>query len=177
MTTDKMKKKIFLGVSGFVLLLYGLSLVSGITTLVIPLSGYKAREHPVIRKGQIVNPMQQLDFGNGEWVAYLVINRADYEDLNPAIRKVSCFKSGDVELFKEMQKKWNCRYTGGDSATVASGIYFLRDGKIEFESGIVIDRDREGLQGEYGWLEPVEQRIMSDQLKHFKRVYWPVVVF
>lgn len=173
-----MKKKIILSLLGFVLLLYALSLSTGITTLVIPVSKYKAREHPGIKKGQIVNPLQQLDFEKGKWAVYLVIASADRGDLNPAFKKASCYWSDDVELFNRMKNTWNFISTSGDVATVSSALYFVRDGKIEFESGIVLDKNREGLQGsEYGWLEPVEQQILSDRLRHFKRVYWPIVVF
>lgn len=173
-----MKKKIILVLPGFVLLLYGLSLYTGITTLVVPLSEYKAQGRPGIKKGQIVSPLQRFDFEKGKWVAYLVINPADYEDLNPAFKKISCYKSEDAELFNRMKKKWNFIYTSGDVATVSSAIYFVRDGKIEFESGIVIEKKREGLQGsEYGWLEPVEQHVLSNELSRFKRVYWPVLIF
>ena len=173
-----MKKKIILSLLGFAVLLYSLSLYTGITTLVIPLSGYKAREHPAIKKGERVNPLQRLDFEKGKWVAYLVIAPADRGDLNPAFRKASCYRSDDAGLFNRMKKKWDFTYTAGDAATVSSVIYFLRDGKIEFVSGIVLDKNREGLQdNEYGWLEPVEQHVLSDHLRQFKRVYWPVLIF
>jgi hypothetical protein len=173
-----MKKKIILCLLGFALLLCSLSLSTGRTTLVFPLSEYKAREHPGMKKGQIVNPLQRLDFEKGKWVAYLVIASADRGDLNPAFKKASCYRSEDTGLFNRMKKKWNFAYTFGDVATVSSALYFVRDGKIEFESGIVLDKNREGLQGgEYGWLEPVEQEVLSDHLRHFKRVYWPVVIF
>jgi hypothetical protein len=173
-----MKKKIITGLLSLVLLLYSLSILTGVTTVVIPLSGYKAGAHTAVRKGEIVSPLKQLDFKKGRWVAYLVIAPADYGDLNPAIGKISCLWSEDAELFRSMQEQWNFKYTGGDLATVSSALYFVRDGKIEFESGIVIDKEREGLQGsEYGWLEPVEKHVLSDSLRRFKRVYWPVVVF
>lgn len=173
-----MRKKIIFGLLGLVLLLYGLSLVSGITTLVIPLSKYKSQVHPGMIKAQIVSPLQRLDFGKGKWVAYLVILPEDYGDLNPAFKKISCFKSEDVELFDRMKKNWEFTYTSGDVATVSSAIYFVKDGNIEFESGIVIDKNREGLQGEEcGWLEPVEQHVLTDHLRHFKRFYWPVLIF
>jgi hypothetical protein len=173
-----MKKKIILSLLCLVLLLYSLSLSTGITTLVIPLSEYKIQGHPGIKKGQIVNPLQRLDFEKGKWAAYLVVNPADRGDLNPAFKKASCYRSDDVELFNRMKKKWDFTYTSGDVATVSSALYFVRDGKIEFESGIVLDKNREGLQnGEYGWLEPVVQQVLSGHLRHFKRVYWPVVIF
>jgi hypothetical protein len=163
-----MKKKILLSLMGFAVLLYSLSLSTGITTLVIPLSGSKAREHPGIKKGQIVKPLQGLDFGKGKWVAYLVIVPADYSDLNPMFKKVSCYRSEDAGLFNRMKNKWNFISTSGDVATVSSALYFVRDGKIEFESGIVLDKNREGLQnGEYGWLEPVEQQVFLRAFETF----------
>ena len=81
-----MKKNIIIGLMSFVLLLYSLSLFTGVTTAVIPISGYKAKAHAGIRKGQIVNPLKQLDFKKGKWVGYLVIAPTDYGDLNPAIK-------------------------------------------------------------------------------------------
>ncbi len=175
--TRSMKKKILIGMLSLVVLLFALSLATGIT-LVIPISEYKAPEHPGLKKGQIVNPLQRMDFKSGNWVACLVIVPSDYRNLHPAFKKVTCFKSDDLELFERMKKKWNFVYTAGDVATVQSAIFFLKDGKIEFESGIVIDKNWEGLQdGEYGWLEPVEEHALSDHLKHFKRFYWPVLIF
>ena len=75
-----------------------------------------------------------------------------------------------------MKQKWIFTYTEGDVATVESGIYFYCDNKLVLESGIVLDKYREGLQSEkFGWIEPIDPFELSNICKQFKRVYWPIV--
>lgn len=125
-------------------------------------------------KGEVVKPLDSLDFSDGRWEAYVTIHIDDYEFLSPRVRKAMCLRSDDIELFKRMQKEWLFSYGGGDLATVQSSIHFLKDNILVFQSDIVLDDSREGLQSTvYGWLEAEPPLYLSDYIKHFKRVYWP----
>ena len=158
------------------LLLYSLSQFTGYSTIVFPISKYKFQPHKSPQRGQIVNPLSDFDFGNGKWTVYLEISPSDFRNLNPLVTKATCLKTSDIQLLREMKKNWNFRYSGGDVATVNSTIYFVKNGRLVFESGIVIDKNMEGLQGEeYGWLEPIGKKALSKSASRFNRVYLPVI--
>ena len=161
--------------------LYDIAVYSGFTGLVIPLSMFDKvpRQveslHP--RKGTKVNPLKNLDFNEGEWVVYVNFDSYDLAGLPPSIPKVIGLKSTDKSLMKHIQNTWRFTYTGGDMATITSAIYFVRDGNLVYESGIDINPAIEGLQGsQYGWIEPDDRKALSNYVKTFERVYWPIVL-
>lgn len=159
------------------LIIQSLSLITGYT-LVIPLSDADKIEsdYGKLKLNDKTNVLESLDFSKGHWKAYLIIDPSDFNDLNVSIKKVTCLKTEDISLLQKMKQKWRFRYTGGDMATVVSRILIFQDSKLVFESGIVLDNYREGLQSEnFGWLEPVELNVLSKCCKQFNRVYWPII--
>jgi len=95
-------------------------------------------------EGDTIQVLEELDFSNGDWTSYLIICREDLENLNGLIPKRMCLKLDDKKLFTEIKNEWNMIFTGGDVATVQSSIIFLQNGKIRFNSGIVLDETSEG---------------------------------
>jgi hypothetical protein len=78
-----------------------------------------------------------------------------------------------------MKKDWVFKYRENDDmATVNSSFYLVRDGLVVFESGIVLDKNNQGLQNSnYGWMQPVDGAAFVNICAGFKKVYWPVVLF
>ena len=142
---------------------------------VIPITKYTEKRCE-FKQGDIVNPLASLDLSKGAWKAYLVVSRTDYYHLNSSAKNASVLKTANIEVLKAMKKKWMFKYTGGDMATAESNIYLFHDEKLVFLSGIILDEPNVGLQSkEYGWLESTNKDLMLNNLKDFKRVYWPIV--
>jgi hypothetical protein len=145
-------------------------------TLVIPVSSYRSTNLP-LKVGDKVNFFNNFDFSKGHWSAYIVLNRYDYKDLDPAIKKAGCLKTTDISLLQKMKQQWNFVYTGADMATVQSAIYIFRDNKLVFESGIVLDKVNQGLQSEMaGFTHTEKPNALTESCAAFKKVYWPVVI-
>ena len=143
---------------------------------VIPITKY-TEKHSEFKQGDTVNPLASLDLSKGEWKAYLVVSRTDFNHLNSSATKASVLKTSNIEVLKAIQKKWTFKYTGGDMATAESNFYLFHGDKLVFLSGIILDESNVGLQSkEYGWLESINKDLMLSNLKDFKRVYWPVIV-
>lgn len=144
-------------------------------TLVIPFSKYNA-ESVELTKGDTVNPFNKFDLNNGNWSAYIVLSRSDFGNLSPFITKAKCLKTTDIRVLQKMKTEWNFIYKEADVATVESSIYVFNDNKLVFESAIVLDKDRQGLQNPtYGWIEPVKPNALIESCKEFKKVHWPIV--
>lgn len=172
----KMKKGLLV-ITMILSLLYMAAFEAGFTGLIIPLSKYQSHDRH-LAKGDKVYPLKEFDFDSGSWEVYLSINpEEDFANLSPLINKSIGLMTTDKALLKRAQKTWRFTYTGSDAATITSAIYFVRNGELVFESGIQINKALEGLQSqEFGWIEPDEKYAISDIVKDFDRVYWPVVL-
>jgi hypothetical protein len=128
-------------------------------------------------KGDIVSPLDGLDFDHGEWAAYIVLSATDFDRLKGRFSR-NCLKLTDRETMKKMRDEWKMIYTGGDWATVESHIIFLKDDEVVFSSGIVLSEGgTEALQNRYfGGIEPQSKGVMWEYCSKFKPVYWPVVI-
>lgn len=155
---------------------WALNLIIG-STLIIPITKPEPNKAFELQKGNIINPLKSFDFNTGNWVAYLVISRSDFESLPATIRKARCLKIKDIKALKQLQSEWNFVYTGGDMATIESEIYFFNNGKLVLKSGIVLNKESIGLQNrDYGYLEPKDSTLIIESFKEFKKVYLPTLV-
>jgi len=153
--------------------LWMISLFAGYT-IVVPISKYKPHEK-VLQKRDTINPLKHMDFNNGNWTVYLVMNQNDKKNLNLQSIKSNCVWTNNIDLLNQMKDTWRFTYSGGDIATAESAIYFFNNGKLRFKSGIVFDNGREGLQSnEYGWLEAINKNELSHLCNKFKQTYWPI---
>jgi hypothetical protein len=137
----------------------------------VPASTYqKPSVAHIYKQGDHVFPLKAFDFDHGNWTVYVALSSDDYGDLAPGITRTRCLKTKDRELMKHMAATWEFTYTAGDMATLESSIYFVKDDKVVFESGILISRNNEGMQSEeYGWLEPVNKTTISAAISKFER--------
>ena len=146
-------------------------------TRVVRVSHYRPTPRE-LRKGDIVAPFQDFDFRQGQWKAVLTIDVNDYGKIDGKIPEARCLETSDRNVLQEMQKTWRFVVEGGDLATVTSAILIFRDGKLVFESGIVLESGNEGLQSpEFGWVIPTQKNVMLESCSQFKAVRSPVVFY
>lgn len=145
-----------------------------------PLVIYASPEHGnnyngIHLKGDTINVFKDFDFDRGDFTAYLLI-REDSE-LSGEMPPGKVFKTTDTRLLRQMQEKLRFTYTGGDMATVTNELLLLKDGKILFSAGIVLDDQIQGLQSSgFGWIRNTGNERLSRYCSRFRRVYLPVVI-
>lgn len=134
---------------------------------------------PKARPGENLQLFSNYDFSKGDWTAYIVISTDDFNDLNPRIEKRVCWKTSSKTLLMKMKKDWIFKYRENDDmATANSSFYLLLNGRVVFESGIVLDKNIQGLQNsKYGWMQSVNDEAFVNICADFKKVYWPIVFF
>ncbi len=168
-----MKKTVVI-IAGIVICLWIISIITGFSFFVV-----NQKYEPVKKNfhiGDTIQPFKEFDFNKDNWKAYLVISREDFIDLNSSIKKVNCLKTSNKDVLQKMKQTWFFIYRESDMATVTSSIYLLKNGKLVFTSGIVLDNKIEGLQGrEFGWIKPIHQNALSQTCKDFERIYCPIV--
>lgn len=145
-------------------------------TLVFNISDYTPSIEKDLTIGDTINPLSQFNFSEGDWKAYIVISGNDYNDLHPEVTKATCLKTTDYKILNEMKANWSFIFKNADLATCTSSFYLFQNGKLMFESGIVLTKETQGLQNrQFGWIKPIERNGMIKALSKFNRVYWPVV--
>jgi hypothetical protein len=152
------------------------SLITGFTVcLILGQESNLVRPTVQMAKGTIVNPLQTFNFDDGDWSAYIVLDYADYRETKASR---SCLRLSDRLFMNQLQHDMKMRYTGADVATVTSELVFVRNGKVVYSAGMVLDgRDLKGLQTrDLGWIEPNAPGINVGFLNHFKPVRSPIVV-
>ena len=108
--------------------------------------------------------------------AYIILIDDDFEDLSPKIKKAKVLISTDQIVIDELLT-CKFKYTDSDVATVDSRIYIYDDGKLLFESGIVLDKNSQGLQNqEMGWVKPINENQFIAVCSKFKRYNFPLLI-
>ncbi len=167
--------KIALSVFVFLLIAaFAVPVLTGIS-LVIPTYAIELNENPPpATAGTTVCVLKDLDFENGEWAAYMVTATSDLAGLPEGVSKQS-FLITDKKTLKEMQREWCFIESGGDVATVESHIAILQNGKLRWESGIVIESGTEGLQSsQFGWATPKTKNLLLRYAKQFRSSFLPI---
>lgn len=165
----------------YILMIIGISIFTYLCFNPIIFYGKEARESSLIKKkykkGDTIKVLDRLNFNEGHWVAYLVINKEDSKDIDNRIPTGKILKTESLTLLKEMKRNWMFKYTGGDLATVQSQIRFYKDDEFVFVSNIVLDRTFEALQNtSFGCVYPIEEGIMVKYYMQFERVFYPFVI-
>lgn len=123
------------------------------------------------------NPFENFDFNKGNWEAYLIIDKYDFDKLNSKIRPARVLKSKSKDTLNKLKKGWILKATNGDMATASSSIVIKHDGIIVFESGVVLENDLLGLQNkQFGWAEPDSNEQFIEGLSEFEKVSFPIVL-
>jgi len=131
--------------------------------------------HPVVdynprheyRKGDRVAVLRHLDFSQGSWKAIVRLGINEWGDLPEEQRKSGCWVLTDIEKLRKMQREWIFEVSGGDAATITSGIWLVQDGEVRWTSGLD-PRGAVGLQdGVLGWASSVEPSLGSQIFQDF----------
>lgn len=169
-----MKKIIFL-----VLLLI---LITGVTFVSLGHSVVICRQElPVInyafKSGQTVNPLEEFDFSDGKWTAFVVFSNDDRPYLPAGIKNSTVIRCDDKVVLKELQNQLEFHYSGGDMTTVVSRMLLFKNDLLMFDSGLVVEPGMEGLQSrDFGWIENKNPGSLARILSKFQRVWSPLVV-
>ncbi len=128
-------------------------------------------------KGEIIRPLEQLDFNQGTWSAYITLSYGDYQNIKSKVSR-NCLRLTNIETLNQMREEWEMVYTDGDLATVSSQIVFLKDNKIVLIQGIILPKNgQDGLQSSaYGFLEPQHDDIIWKYVNKFEPVFWPLII-
>ncbi|QTE35703.1 hypothetical protein J3L18_21480 [Mucilaginibacter gossypii] len=175
-------KRIFISLVAILLLIAVVMSLTGYN-LTIPVSKINNNRLnpllPKVKPGERLQLFSNCDFSKDDWTAYIVIAPEDFDGLNPLMGKRICWKTNSRTLLAQMKKNWVFKYRENDDmATVNSSFYLIRDGHMVFESGIVLDKNNQGLQNlNYGWMQPVDGTAFVNVCRGFEKIYWPVVLF
>lgn len=172
----RLKNKILLVVLLGLITFFGYLTIIG-NPLVLNISSNKITQIQSEKKiGDTINPLENLDFKNGNWKAYLIINESDKKEIIDNFKSGGCFQTNEITILENLKKNLSVKFTGGDMTTVESRLILMKNGKIIFDMGIVLDKNKEGLQStNYGWLEGNE-KVLSSQLKLFRKVHKPFII-
>lgn len=171
---NKMKKLFIISILIFILIYLGLISICGYPLVIDLTEGIEIKTTAKLNSGDQIKPLDNLNFDEDRWSSYIIVDNNDRTDLNSQLPNTTILYTADLALLKELKSKWSFTYTGGDMTTVKSYIIFFKNGHKMFESGIVLDKSRLGLQSsQYGWLENPD---IIFQLKKFHKLNWPIII-
>ena len=125
-----------------------------------------------IEYGENFGLLDDCDFSVGDWRTLLVIDREDNQDTLKLLNHV-LYESLDIELLKNMQQALQYTCSPADMATVQSTLYLYCNDKLEYSTGIVLDKNLQGFQcPQCGWVSGVS---LLEFFKRFEPVYKPIV--
>jgi hypothetical protein len=119
-----------------------------------------------------MKPFVELEFEEGDWVAYVFNDVTSHERLKGALPGTCLVLRNHEELAKGLRALTFGPPTGADVATVTSSLVLVRDGRVVYETGVVLDaHGRDGLQSRgYGWVPAVPRGSLLDFVKRFEAV-------
>ncbi|HSI62936.1 MAG TPA: hypothetical protein VLE43_07445 [Candidatus Saccharimonadia bacterium] len=123
-----------------------------------------------------VNPLTEFNLDEGKWTAVIAFSMEDRfrKPWSYAYGNILC--TSDRAVLKQLQSV-AFHVTPADVATVTSGLYLYKDGKLMYETGIVLEDGEEGLQNrDHGWMPPVQRGALHAVCQQFRRSWVPVVI-
>ena len=113
--------------------------------------------------------LEPFDFTKGDWEVTIEIAGDDLSTLDPRVPAGRTLVCSDPAVLSALKKSWRFRASGGDVATVTSGVTVARDGYLLLDSGIALSPNAAGLQtASFGWAAAVDQAAFFESLRHFK---------
>jgi hypothetical protein len=130
------------------------------------------------KKGDEIAVFDTFDFDSGNWAMYLCLSKDDKNELSPDMQFKTFSKTNNKKILQEIKKNWRFEVTESDISTVESEIILCRNQRIMFRSGIILDKDIQGLQSQqFGWIQTKNKKSLSKYCKNFQRVYSPILLF
>lgn len=128
-----------------------------------------------LQKGDTVNPLQNLDLSLDVEI-YLHISKSDLKELPVSIPNHKILYTNNDELIRKLVEEFNCIYTNGDMATCESLLRVFVEGKLVYQTNIVINDDLVGLQNSsLGWIEVCNSSKLVELFEKFTPVYTPII--
>lgn len=125
-------------------------------------------------KNNHIKILTNLSFdSNDKFKAVLIIN--ERENVSDELPFGHVFRCSEKKIIKELNEI-DFIYTGADIATVENELIIYRNDEVIFRSGIIIDKNAEGLQNsDFGWVT-TKNGDLTKVLDKFDRNFAPVVV-
>lgn len=122
-----------------------------------------------LKPGEYFRILEGLNFDSGEWIALIKVEhgfRWTWPDSN-YLSKQGYYILTDKSILKSMQNDWTVKYLGADCCTDDFCIYFIRNNKFVFATGIISDGE-EGFQNPiYGFTPLKKGKTLREYYKHF----------
>lgn len=115
------------------------------------------------------NPLENIDFTNGNNVAYLHIAKSDIEELPKGIAKSKILECRSNKILQDIQRDFVFTKSNGDMATCESEILIYKEEKLVLRSSIVLTDSVIGLQNsKFGWSNAQNRESLKISFKRFK---------
>ena len=144
-----------------------LALSTGVT-------GCQSRAKPEAPYSYVVTmePFEEFHFEEGDWVAYVFLERGSYEELK-GVLPGSCLVLKDrAQLAAGLSELAFGPPSGADVATVISSLALVRDGRLVYQTNVLLEgRGPDGLQSRaYGWVPSVPEGALREFVKRFQAI-------
>lgn len=137
-------KKIIFFVLTLILITGGIIVLLGHSVVIFP-QELPPRDY-AYQSGQKVNPLEEFNFSDGKWTAFVVFSDDDRSRLPTGIENSRVIRCDDKHVLQEMQNQLEFHDSGGDMTTVASRIVLYKNDRLMFDSGLVVETGMEGFQ-------------------------------
>lgn len=120
-------------------------------------------------------PFQQFDFLKGGYRAYVVIGFSDLMSPSSKFPNSRVLKSSDCKVLNQLR---NCEFnsTGYESLKIDSYIYILKNDSTVYKSGLVLDKNYEGILYEnIGWAESRQKGQLAQIISKFEKELKPII--
>ncbi len=114
-----------------------------------------------------------LDTAKGNWEIYIDYSWDDCYS-GTALLPGKVWKCSDPGIVSAVLREARFINSGADMATVGSDFFLLRDGRLVFQSQIVLDSNAVGFQSDiFGWTSNEQ---LKPYFRKFRRVWSPLLV-
>jgi hypothetical protein len=166
-----------MGIKKIVIIFFSVFLISflgnviGLFPVIFNTSTYQSEGFNLI-KGESFNPLKNIDVTQD--CEFYFEQSLDDISSGEHLLNGKLYKCDDVNVLSQLKNEFNFTYKGSDMTTVNSTLYVLKNNKLVFETGIVLEKNICGLQSSsFGW---VCNNKLIDLFSKFKRVFTPIVI-
>jgi hypothetical protein len=126
----------------------------------------------------LFNPIDTIDFTKGKNKVILYTNWEDVSFLPKNIKKRTLLECKDSKTIEQIKKHFEFEKISKDyveTTTSDSKIYFLKNGKVVFQSGIIVENNISLFFENTGWTFSTNYNDLITFFSEFKPVYLPII--